>query len=214
METGNFMETGKTRMHYLDDYVSGAIASTKLVEETLNREQLRNIWQALTDRPNLGDADLDYEAFESTFLEALAPSEKTILEFKPGGWTVKISEGVLRSTVSAALLSGVLYATGFTGLPLLVLPTVLPFLVDIEKIRLSKGEKEILFQLVLREEARAKSARELYDVLPQNIRDEISFLDFQEFLEKCRRAGFADEVDYGKYSLRAGKQAIFRVTFL
>jgi hypothetical protein len=201
-------------MHYLKDYVRGAIDDTNLGEEALNRDQLQRIWQALTDGPSPEGTDLDYETFESTFLEALAPSEKTILEFKPGGWTVKISEGVLRSTVSAALLSGVLYATGFTGLPLLVLPAVLPFLVDIEKVRLSKGEKEILFQLVLREEARAKSAQELYDGLPQNIRDEISFLDFQEFLEKCQRAGFADGVDYGKYSLRAGKQAIFRITFL
>jgi hypothetical protein len=150
------------------------------------------------------------------FLEAASPEQGGAeLALRPGGWTLKLTEGVVKGSITAALLGTILAAVGFPALPALVLPAVFPILFDLEKVRLTKKEEVLVTLLALREEARAgQQPRQLYDLLPPGVREQLSFLDFADFLEKCRRAGVADLSPNQSVALRASDKAKFRVTIM
>lgn len=54
--------------------------------------------------------------------------------------------------------------------------------------------------------------RELYLRLADEVREQLSFMDFTDFLDTCRRAGLADTSTVGTVTLRPVEAARFRIT--
>jgi hypothetical protein len=142
--------------------------------------------------------------------------ETALLAIRPGGWTVKVTEGLIKGTVTAGILSGIFLLAGFPALAAAVWPSILPLLFDLEKVRLTKKEEGILATLTLREEIRTKlqAPDELYASLPDAIREQLSPLDFRDFMDRCRKAGLIDDGPSGTLRLRPENQAKFRVQIL
>jgi hypothetical protein len=89
----------------------------------------------------------------------------------------------------------VLAVAGFDQLPALVLPAVLPLLVDIDRVELSASEEHLLANLRLRPDVvkQAHSPEGLYAELPDELREQVSLLDFLDFVQRLVAAGEADE---------------------
>jgi hypothetical protein len=178
------------------------------------RQDLVSIWRSLFPA---GAPEEGYELFEEIFLNGASPDlGGAKLALRPGGWTIKVSEGVMKGSITAALLGSILALAGFPALPTLVLPAIFPILFELEKVRLTVKEKEVLAVLTLRDEARSGQhpPEQLYVLLPVEMRQQLSPLDFADFLEKCRRAGLAEQSPDKRMTLRPPEQAKFRVTIL
>ncbi len=152
---------------------------------------IEEIWNELFPAPFAGR-----ERGRETFMEVLLTIEggNSELEFLGGGYKLKIGSGISQTIVTTAVLSGVLAACGFPDLPMVVLPTILPLLFQVERVTLSRKEEEILATLVLRDEVRERrqTPRQLYDGLTDDIRDQLSYLDFVDFLDHLDKAGLVD----------------------
>jgi hypothetical protein len=136
--------------------------------------------------------------FEDTFLDAVGQAGGN-LEMRPGGWKVNLSGSLVKLALTTALMTGVLWEAGFDQLPTYVLPAVLPLVVDVERAALSREHKTLLLQL---RNAAASSTgvavqpAVLYNKLPQPIRDQVSPLDFEDFIQALVEAGEADDAGY------------------
>jgi hypothetical protein len=136
------------------------------------------------------------------------------LEFRPGGWQVDMHKGVVQSVVAGALIAGLLVALGATQIPAAIIPTVIPLFFDVEKVRLTAGQEQLLAELVGHAQALdgTLTAQELYEQLPEGTRSELSSLDFADFVDTCRRAGLADIGENGTIVLRPATEARFRIS--
>jgi hypothetical protein len=136
------------------------------------------------------------------------------LELRPGGFIVSASGGTVKTALCAALLSGMLAITGVTALSPLVLPAVLPLLFDVERVRVTPGQNELLTDLVALPGVLGTpvSASELHKRLPRALKKEISRYELADFLDQLHEAGLADRRDNG-YVLRGPGQARFRITW-
>lgn len=151
---------------------------------------------------------------EAVFLSHIGQKETDKLEFLNGGWTINVKGGIAKSAVGYAVMAGVLTLAGVTnGLALAVLPSILPFLFEIEKVDLNRREKFILAQLHLKKDVREQmhSPEQLYNLLPQDIQDQLNFLDFQDFLDKIDLAGYKDT--YTEKVFRLSENAKFKLSY-
>jgi len=112
-----------------------------------------------------------------------------------GGWQWNMSSGAAKSVLASALLYGVLVAAGVPGLLPIVVPTVIPLLFEVEKVRLSRAEKNVIGIIGARKDAfdRRGNTRELYASLPDDVRQSVSEREFGEFIDAAIRAGVASE---------------------
>jgi hypothetical protein len=127
-----------------------------------------------------------------------------VLEVRPGGWVVDTTSSLARAAVTAALMTAVMYAGGFDQIPAYVLPAILPLLVDMDRVRLSRSDRQLL--AVLRFNAGAAAGQPvhpdvLYDRLPDDVRQDVSPLDFADFTERLIAVGEADDPGYGDVTL-------------
>jgi hypothetical protein len=127
---------------------------------------------------------------------------------------VDLRGGLARTALATAFLAGVLAASGVTGLLPLVAPAVLPLLFDVRQVRLTRSQELILAELRLTPEARSGglTAEELYARLPPQIQNQLSWLDFVDFLDQVRRAGLADSAEGDRMILRPPDKARFRIS--
>jgi hypothetical protein len=90
-------------------------------------------------------------------------------------------------------LGAALAVLGVGQVPVEVLPAVVPLVFDVRRSRLTASQEYVLAQLVLQPEVQAGPlpVSELYDRLPAEVRDDLSRVDFEDFLDACRRAGGA-----------------------
>jgi hypothetical protein len=130
--------------------------------------------------------------------DALAAGQRgtPMLEVRPGGWVVDTTSSLARAAVTAALMTAVMYAGGFDQIPAYVLPAVLPLVVDLDRVRLSRADRRLL--AVLRANAGTAAGHPvntdvLYNRLPVSVRQEISTLDFADFMDRLIAAGEADD---------------------
>lgn len=116
--------------------------------------------------------------------------------------------------LATAFVAGVLAASGVTGLLPLVAPAVLPLLFDVHQVRLRSSEELVLAELQLTPEARSGglTAEELYARLSYQTRNQLSWLDFVDFLDQVRHAGLADSAAGGRLILRAPDNARLKIT--
>ena len=128
-----------------------------------------------------------------------------VLEVRPGGWVVNTTSSLIRGTLTAAVLTAVMYAGGYTQLPAYVLPAVLPLVVDLDRAKLSRGDRKLL--VLLRANAGAAAGQSvdtdvLYNRLPASVRPEVSPVDFADFVDRLVAAGEADDPGFDDVVLR------------
>jgi hypothetical protein len=84
----------------------------------------------------------------------------------------------------------------------------------VHQVRLSRSQELILAELQPTPEARpgGLTAEELYAKLTERTRNQLSWLDFVDFLDQIRRAGLADPAAGGRLVLRAPDNARLRLS--
>ena len=188
------------------------MANGPVVEVT--QVTLQTIWGKYM--PNKDYAAIEAEqVFEKAFLQYVGQGhEETNLAFLQGGWTFNLKAGLVKTALSGAFMAGMFCWMGFESVSATVLPSILPFLFELEKIELSQKEETILAKLLVREEVKQKlhSTTELYQMLPAATRKMINELDFLDFLEKLGLAGHLKEKTGGQYQL--SEQLRFKITFV
>jgi hypothetical protein len=179
---------------------------------TVRSEDLERLWSDLMPDTYAGRRGLD------VFLQAVqAAADETAdaeLQFRPGGWQVDLRRGAVQSVIAAALIGGLLIALGATAIPAAVVTAVVPLFFDIKRVTLTPGQEYLLAELVGHKEALdgTRTPRELYDQLTDEVRGQLSFMDFADFLDTCRRAGLADTSGSGTVTVRPPGDARFRIT--
>ena len=181
----------------LSDSLAGSLG------ETLDEDGLVALFQSVTgltvdDRP---EAVAAYEAALQASLDP-SPSE---LEMRPGAWVVDLKASTAKFAVSAAVLTGVMVASGYDQIPAYVLPAVLPLLFDVERAKLNRGDRKLLVELrtaLGRSFGEPADIDALYDRLPARVRDHVPPTDFADFIEKLVTAGEAEELADDRVALR------------
>ncbi len=136
------------------------------------------------------------------------------LAWEPGGWKVKVTSPLVQGSISAALLWGILGAFQIaTPIAAAVIPAIVPLLFSVEKVRLTRGEEEVLAHLALADRVRTETPEKLYQQLPASIREELGFLDFLDLVEKLVDAGRADRKDGEAIAIEPEGRARLRVVF-
>jgi len=180
---------------------------------TVHSEDLERLWSDLMPDTYAGRRGLD------VFLQAVqAAADETAdadLQFRPGGWQVDLRRGAVQSVIAAALIGGLLVALGATAIPAAVVTAVVPLFFDIKRVALTPGQEYLLAELVGHKEALdgTRTPRELYDQLTDEVRGQLSYMDFADFLDTCRRAGLADTSGAGTVTVRSADDARFRITW-
>ena len=179
---------------------------------TVSSEDLERLWSGLVPDSYAGRRGLD--AFLEAVQAGAGQEPDADLQFRPGGWQVDLGRGMVQSVVGAALIAGLLVALGATAIPAAVVTAVVPLFFDIKRVSLTPGQEYLLADLVGHKEALDGSLtpRELYRRLTKEVRGQLSFMDFTDFLDTCRRAGLADNSPAGTVTLRPADAARFRIT--
>jgi len=162
-----------------------------------------------------GAARTGLRTFQTAFRAAIAEGgDEEVLNLRGGGWVVDLRGGLVRTALATAFIAGVLAASGVTGLLPLVAPAVLPLLFDVHQVRLKPSEELVLAELQLTPRARSGglTADELYALLPHQIQEQLSRLDFADFLDQIRRAGLADRTADGRLTLRTPNNARLKIS--
>jgi hypothetical protein len=130
-----------------------------------------------------------------------------------GGWRWNLADGAVRAVATSVLLAATLAAVGIPGLPAIVIPTVLPLLFDIERVRLDREDERVLRVFGARADAAARTGdpAALYASLPDHVRLALSLDEFQAFLESATRAGRATESG-GRYEVLPDGETTLRIT--
>jgi hypothetical protein len=130
-----------------------------------------------------------------------------------GGWRWNLSEAAVRTVCTATLLAAVLAAAGIPGLPPLVIPTVLPLLFDLKRVRLERREERVIRIFGVRPDAVERRGRptELYASLPEATRRLLPYGEFVEFLDRAVDAGVA-KARFGVYEVLPDGETVLRLT--
>ena len=193
MHCNHILPERSLRMMDFIDLISSEIKNSSDVTVTV--DELMEFWDK--NMPIMPNTFIEEEAknfFSNAFLYYTGNIEDNEqLGFISGGWKITIGNNVLKTGLLAASLTGILYLSGFTMLSGYILPAVLPFLFDIEKIKLSKGEEYILAELKLKEELieAELTPNQIFEQLDETIKREISLIDFIDFMDKLNLSGHA-----------------------
>ncbi|MEU8660252.1 hypothetical protein [Actinoplanes philippinensis] len=185
-----------------------------LPQGVLSAADIRQVWTEVTGLDPALDPDA-WDTCEDAILGALDPERG--LRLRPGGWTVDLSSTVARFAVASALIAGVMWHEGMDQLPGFVFPQVLPLLFDIRKARLSKQDKQLLLHLRMSTAAEQLTypwpAEALYGRLPDELRDRVSPVDFEDFVNRLVQVGEADDADFDEVRVRpAGTARWLRIS--
>jgi hypothetical protein len=190
-----------------------------LIDDAAGRGGLTDsgLRQLFTDATGLDEESLAdaWEAVEDAVIGALPDGSG--LRVRPGGWVVDIRSSVIRTVVAAALVGGALWHVGLDQLPGYVAPAVLPLLVDVRKVRLSRADDRLLVDLRLTRTTAQMDwpwpADALYSRLPADVQERVAPGDFADFIDRLVQAGEADPAGYDEVRLRpAGQPAWIRIT--
>ncbi|MBK8078169.1 MAG: hypothetical protein IPK24_22095 [Kineosporiaceae bacterium] len=145
---------------------------------------------------------------------AQAPGE---LHMRPGGWRINVGASLVRTTVAAAIVGAGLIGIGADQVPLQLLPAVLPLLVDMDRVRLNRGDRQLfvpLRQASAGIEGVAVNPQVLYNRLDPAVRAQLNYGDFTAFLDRLIEAGELDNAGGDDVRPRQpGKPAWLRITW-
>jgi hypothetical protein len=182
------------------------------VPDEVDRDWLMAFFDSVGVSPGTYLAEVD----EDLFLHASGQLSGE-LEMRPGGWRVKWSGQAIKTVLTTVLIGGAMFAAGMDEIPKEIVVAVLPLIVDIEKVRLSNRDKELLVRLrtsTIGLQGLALNPQVIYNRLDATTRSRLNYDDFTAFLEHLVEAGEADDAGYGDVRLRpAGKPQWIRVTW-
>lgn len=104
------------------------------------------------------------------------------------GWSIDLPVVVLQSALTAALLAALVADVGVDSPAVLILAAIIPFLVDVKRISVRESDKRILavLQPAIGDH---QSVAEWYEKLPGDLKEEITQVEFLDFLERLSEAG-------------------------
>ena len=156
------------------------------------------------------------ELCEDVLLEAVSDGDDAF-HMRPGGWRVNLAGGAVKALLVTVVLAAALFFSGADDIPLELLPVVIPLLVDVERVRLSRRDEELLIPLRVASDGVTGMALRhegLYNRLDPAVREQLNYGDFVDFCERLIKAGYADDAGYGEVRMRpAGHPAWLRVTW-
>lgn len=156
------------------------------------------------------------ELCEDVLLEAVSDGDDAF-HMRPGGWRVNLAGGAVKALLVTVVLAAALFFSGADDIPLELLPVVVPLLVDVERVRLSRRDEELLIPLRVASDGVTGMALRhegLYNRLAPAVREQLNYGDFVDFCERLIKAGYADDAGYGEVRMRpAGHPAWLRVTW-
>lgn len=156
------------------------------------------------------------EVCEDAFVAALSGNDD-MLHMRPGGWRMDIAGSVVRAALAAGLLGAGLFLGGADDVPVELLPAVVPLLVNLEKVRLDRREREFLAPLRVASagiEGMAVSPQVLFNRLDPLVREQLAYDDFLRLCERLIEAGEMDDAGYDDVRARpAGQSAWIRITW-
>jgi hypothetical protein len=156
------------------------------------------------------------ELCEDVLLEAVSDGDDAF-HMRPGGWRVNLAGGAVKALLVTVVLAAALFFSGADDIPLELLPVVVPLLVDVERVRLSRRDEELLIPLRVASDGVTGMALRhegLYNRLDPAVREQLNYGDFVDFCERLIKAGYADDAGYGEVRMRpAGHPAWLRVTW-
>ena len=177
-----------------------------LPQGVVGADDIRRFWAEITGLDPVLEPDA-WEACEDAVLGTLDPDRG--LQMRPGGWTVDLSGTLARFAVASALITGVMWHEGLDQLPGFVFPHVLPLLFDVRKARLTKQDQQLLLHLRLstttEQLAYPWPAGALYERLPEELRDKVSPVDFEDFVTRLVQVGEADDAGFDEVRLRPSR---------
>lgn len=150
------------------------------------------------------DREAIYELLEQTFpgLPALhADLEIIVLEhsartvpvdpfaLRVGSWRLDLPKTLLQSSLATAVLAGAISIGGPASVPVAVLAVVLPFLVDMERVEVRTRDRIVLAALRRTIPAEEHDVARLYEELPDDLRHQLTLLEFADTLDRLRLAG-------------------------
>ena len=144
------------------------------------------------------------ELCEDVLLEAVSDGDDAF-HMRPGGWRVNLAGGAVKALLVTVVLAAALFFSGADDIPLELLPVVVPLLVDVERVRLSRRDEELLIPLRVASDGVTGMALRhegLYNRLDPAVREQLNYGDFVDFCERLIKAGYADDAGYGEVRMR------------
>ena len=144
------------------------------------------------------------ELCEDVLLEAVSDGDDAF-HMRPGGWRVNLAGGAVKALLVTVVLAAALFFSGADDIPLKLLPVVIPLLVDVERVRLSRRDEELLIPLRVASDGVTGMALRhegLYNRLDPAVREQLNYGDFVDFCERLIKAGHADDAGYGEVRMR------------
>jgi hypothetical protein len=122
-------------------------------------------------------------------------------QLRVGGWRLDVRKSVVQATVASALMIGAINLAGGGNIPVEVLAIALPFLVDVERIELSTADKYVLGRMRLRN-LQPDAVKTWWKALPERLREEMTYLEFLDLIDRLREAGAIELEPDGTASLK------------
>ncbi len=146
--------------------------------------------QRLTAVMRLLLADAGAGAVGEDALELVIGSfdERPPFGYRVGRWSADVRRSTVQSAVAAAVLALGARAAGINSLPVAVLAVILPFIVDIDRVEVRASDREVVAALRRASPIRG-TANDWYDVLPTDVAQQITRLEFLDVLERLSAAG-------------------------
>jgi hypothetical protein len=141
-----------------------------------------------------------HEELEIAVLQRIA-GEQPVDAFglRVGHWRIDLPTRLMQTAVSAAVLGGAIAATGEVGVPAAVLALVLPFLVDVERIEVRTRDR--IVRAYLSDPDVLDDPEAAYAALPDDLREQLTLLEFADTLDRLRLAGGLSDDDPAEVSV-------------
>jgi hypothetical protein len=182
----------------------------------IDQKALLSLWRdhLATDTDGFAQTEAT-NVFENTFLSLTGKATSSEeLAFLRGGWTLNLKAGVVKTALAGAFMAGLFSLLGFDAINPAVLPSVLPFLFELESVNLSQKEALLLAELKVRPAVMKQlhSPAELYAVLPPSTQSQLNELDFADFLHQLDLSGWVAKKEGLSYQMAERQR--FRVTLV
>jgi len=180
----------------------------------IDEQYLSEFWKDLTNNSRSIDCNFSKRYFFEYFKNSLDKEKNDSFEFNTKGWKVKIAEGIAKSIINGASVYGLLHYLGvFDGMSTILVPLLIPILVDIENVKLSKSEEEVYLSLPINNFKNSyKTNREWYEAIPTEIQKDFTWLNFVDLLDKLYDGGLAEREEK-KFKIYSKDENKFRITY-
>jgi len=184
-----------------------------------NEEFFNMIDYSLFSTGNMFVDEETKSVIEQSFLYLVGHAkEAERLAFGNDTWQITLLPNIAKIATVTAILSGLLYSSGvvqLAGLAGMVLPAVLPLLIDIDTVKLSVKDNYILTEMhrhkrLIYEEFEPK---EIYDRLDEEIQEQISLMEFLDILEVLHLTGHVSSYEEGK-TFKLNEEKAFKMKIL